>query len=109
MRHGRHLYQVQVAPSISRDGVLRGLHQRNIGAGVHYRAVHLHPYYRDRYQLAADSFPVASDISAHTLSLPLSPKVEERDQDDVVGALAATVEAVTAGQGKSGLTNRPAR
>lgn len=109
MRHGRHLYQVQVAPSISRDGVLRGLHQRNIGAGVHYRAVHLHPYYRDRYQLAADSFPVASDISAHTLSLPLSPKVEERDQDDVVGALSATVEAVTAGQGKSGLTNRPAR
>ncbi len=88
-RHARHLYQVQVAPEapLSRDALLDGLNQQRIGTGVHYRAVHLHPFYRDRYELAPEAFPVATAISERTLSLPLSPAVSESDQDDVVGAL----------------------
>jgi dTDP-4-amino-4,6-dideoxygalactose transaminase len=88
--HARHLYQVTVdsdAP-VNRDQLLDGLTARRIGAGVHYRGVHLHPYYRDKYGLEPDRFPVATAISERTLSLPLSPKVTEADQDDVVGALA---------------------
>jgi len=88
-RHARHLYQVLVAPdaALSRDGLVDGLNARNIGTGVHYRGVHLHPYYRDTYHLAPEDFPVATDISERTLSLPLGPKVTELDQDDVVAAL----------------------
>jgi dTDP-4-amino-4,6-dideoxygalactose transaminase len=90
MRHARHLYQVLVDPSaeISRDDVLNGLHAHNVGAGVHYRGVHLHPYYRDKYGLEPGAFPVATDISERTLSLPLSPKVTRQDQADVIEALA---------------------
>jgi dTDP-4-amino-4,6-dideoxygalactose transaminase len=54
---------------------------------VHYRGVHLHPFYRDKYDLVPEQFPVATAISDRTLSLPLSPKVTEADQDDVVAAL----------------------
>ena len=36
---------------------------------------------------------VASDISDRTLSLPLSPKVTDADQDDVVAALRELVTA----------------
>jgi dTDP-4-amino-4,6-dideoxygalactose transaminase len=88
-RHARHLYQVLVAPGapLSRDELLDALTERKIGTGVHYRGVHLHPFYRDRYGLTESDFPVASDISERTVSLPLSPKVTEADQDDVVGAL----------------------
>jgi dTDP-4-amino-4,6-dideoxygalactose transaminase len=88
-RHARHLYQVLVEPgaALSRDGLLDGLAELNIGTGVHYRGVHLHPYYRDRYDLVPEQFPVATAISERTLSLPLSPKVTEADQDDVVAAL----------------------
>ncbi|MDQ2895875.1 MAG: DegT/DnrJ/EryC1/StrS aminotransferase family protein, partial [Actinomycetota bacterium] len=88
-RHARHLYQVQVTPEapLSRDALLDALHQQRIGTGVHYRAVHLHPFYRDRYELVPEAFPVASAISERTLSLPLSPAVSEADQDDVVAAL----------------------
>jgi dTDP-4-amino-4,6-dideoxygalactose transaminase len=88
-RHARHLYQVlldPVAPT-TRDELLDALTARRIGAGVHYRGVHLHPYYRDKYGLRPASFPVASAISERTISLPLSPKVTEADQDDVVAAL----------------------
>ena len=88
-RHARHLYQVLLGSDVAmtRDGLLEGLTRRKIGTGVHYRGVHLHPYYRDRYHLAPERFPVATSISDRTLSLPLSPKVTEADQDDVVSAL----------------------
>jgi dTDP-4-amino-4,6-dideoxygalactose transaminase len=87
--HSRHLYQV-LAPtesSTDRDTLLDDLAQLRIGTGVHYRAVHLHPYYRDRFRLAPKDLPVATDISARTLSLPFGPGLGERDQDDVVSAL----------------------
>jgi dTDP-4-amino-4,6-dideoxygalactose transaminase len=89
-RHARHLYQVLLDPDapLGRDELLDGLTERNIGTGVHYRGVHLHPYYRERYGLAPEDFPVASAISERTLSLPLGPNVSEADQDDVVAALA---------------------
>jgi len=87
--HARHLYQVTISPDapLARDQLLAGLTARRIGTGVHYRAVHLHPYYRDRYGLEPERFPVANAISERTLSLPLSPKVSEADQDDVVQAM----------------------
>lgn len=88
-RHARHLYQVLVDPGagMTRDELLDGLTAEGIGTGVHYRGVHLHPYYRDRYGLAPEQFPVATAISERTLSLPLSPKVTESDQDDVASSL----------------------
>src|SRR4029077_13078549 len=88
-RHARHLYQVLVCAEarIGRDAVLDGLTERKIGTGVHYRCVHLHPFYRDKYGLAPEHFPEATAISARTVSLPLSPKVTEADQADVVAAL----------------------
>ena len=88
-RHARHLYQVTLDPDapLTRDELLDALTARRIGTGVHYRGVHLHPYYRDRYRLMPDQFPVATAISEGTLSLPLSPKVSDADQDDVVTAL----------------------
>lgn len=90
-RHARHLYQVLVEPGarLDRDGLLDHLHRERIGTGVHYRGVHLHPYYRDRYGIDPASLPVTTDISERTLSLPLSPSVTEADQDDVVAAIRA--------------------
>ena len=88
-RHARHLYQVLLHPEapLTRDELLEALNARGIGTGVHYRAVHLHPYYRDRYALAPERFPCATAISEQTISLPLSPKVTDADQQDVVSAL----------------------
>jgi dTDP-4-amino-4,6-dideoxygalactose transaminase len=87
--HARHLYQVLAAPDerLTRDELLDSLTAQRIGAGVHYRGVHLHPYYRDRYGLDPEEFPVATDISERTLSLPLGPTLSERDQEDVALAL----------------------
>ncbi len=92
-RHAVHLYPVLVDShcGVTRDEVLDGLLERRIGTGVHYRAVHLHPYYATRYAIEPGSLPVATDMSERTFSLPLCPSVTEADQDDVVEALAAVL------------------
>jgi dTDP-4-amino-4,6-dideoxygalactose transaminase len=98
-RHARHLYQILVdaQAGVARDGLLDFLTARRIGTGVHYRGVHLHPYYRERYAIEQERLPVATDISERTLSLPLSPAVSERDQEDVVFAIRdALVPGATA-------------
>jgi len=91
--HSWHLYQVLVDPDcgVARDAVLDGLLNRRIGTGVHYRGVHLHPYYRTRYEIDPASLPVATDISERTLSLPLMPAMTDEDQEDVADALAAVL------------------
>lgn len=88
-RHARHLYQVLVRPeaALDRDELLAFMTSRRIGVGVHYRGVHLHPYYRERYEIVPDDLPVATDISKRTISLPLAPNLTEEDQQDVVNAL----------------------
>jgi dTDP-4-amino-4,6-dideoxygalactose transaminase len=95
MRHARHLYQLRTTRDspLTRDQLLDELHARKIGAGVHYRGVHLHPYYSEKYNLVPEQFPVATAISDTTLSIPLSPKVTQPDQDDVIEALHEIVAA----------------
>jgi dTDP-4-amino-4,6-dideoxygalactose transaminase len=89
-RHARHLYQVLTTPGsrLSRDELLDRLTASGIGAGVHYRGVHLQPYYRERFGIDPRSLPVATDLSQRTLSLPLSPELTERDQLRVANAVA---------------------
>lgn len=88
-RHARHLYQILVNEDagVDRDTVLDFLTSRRIGTGVHYRAVHLHPYYQERYGIDPQSLPVATDISERTLSLPFAPDLTTDDQLDVAVAL----------------------
>jgi dTDP-4-amino-4,6-dideoxygalactose transaminase len=91
--HARHLYTVMIesdAPG-ARDRVRAAMHEQRIGTGVHFVALHLHPYYAETLGLHPDAFPNADWISHHTLSLPLSPALEERDIDDVVAALRASL------------------
>jgi dTDP-4-amino-4,6-dideoxygalactose transaminase len=93
-RHARHLYTVLLdleSLAIDRDGVIAELHRLGIGTGVHYRALHLHRYYRETYGYHRGQLPVAEWISDRTLSLPLSPGLTDADVDDVVAAVTATL------------------
>jgi len=88
--HGRHLYTVLVDPertAKSRDRVLDELVRLRIGTGVHYTALHLHPYYRETLGHRPGDFPNAERIGDRTLSLPLSPGLSDRDVEDVISAV----------------------
>jgi dTDP-4-amino-4,6-dideoxygalactose transaminase len=88
--HARHLYIIRLRLEqlrINRDGVVEQLHQRGIGTGIHYRALHLHKYYRETFGYRPEDFPHASDYSDRALSLPLSAKLTDRDVEDVITIL----------------------
>jgi dTDP-4-amino-4,6-dideoxygalactose transaminase len=88
--HARHLYAVLVdeaAAGISRDMLQARLRERGIATSVHFRAVHLHPYYRDRFNLRRGMFPIAESVSDTTLSLPLSPAMPAADVERVIEAV----------------------
>lgn len=96
--HARHLYTILVDPertAKSRDRVLDELVRLNIGTGVHYTALHLHPYYRETLGHRPGDFPNAERIGDRTLSLPLSSKLTDRDVEDVI---AAVRQVVTGGE-----------
>ena len=89
-RHAWHLYTPLINPEaagMDRDALMVGLKERNIGTGLHYRAVHLYPYYRDRYGFQRGDFPNAETVSDRIVSLPLFPAMTEADQDRVIGAM----------------------
>jgi len=89
LRHAHHLYIVEVdetAFGLDRDSLLAALRAENIGAGIHYRAVHLHPYYEELLHLSPADLPAATRLSSRVLSLPLSPAMS---QEDVVGVANA--------------------
>jgi dTDP-4-amino-4,6-dideoxygalactose transaminase len=89
-RHALHLFTLIVDTdnlNASREQVLAALQAENIGVGVHYTAVHLHPYYRETYGFARGDFPSAEFISDRTISLPFSTKLTDKDVDDVISAV----------------------
>jgi dTDP-4-amino-4,6-dideoxygalactose transaminase len=63
-----------------------------IGVGVHFRAVHLHPYYRETYGFTPGQFPVSEGASRSVVSLPLCPSLSEGEQDRVVEACRKVLE-----------------
>jgi dTDP-4-amino-4,6-dideoxygalactose transaminase len=93
--HARHLYTILVKAeelARTRDWVLNELLRWKIGTGVHYTALHLHPYYRQTFGYQLGDFPNAEYIGARTLSLPLSAKLSDQDVEDVVAAVRAVTQ-----------------
>lgn len=94
-RHARHLYTLLLDVdrlSASRDEIQQTLHRQHVGTGVHYRALHLHQFYREAFGYRPGDFPNAEWISDRTLSLPLSPKLSDEDVADVIFATTRTLE-----------------
>jgi dTDP-4-amino-4,6-dideoxygalactose transaminase len=90
-RHACHLYTVWVDAVGKRDWVLSALTAENIGVGVHYLPVHLHPYYRKSFGWREGDFPNAERIGAGTVSLPLSAALSDEDVADVITAFKSVV------------------
>jgi len=88
--HARHLYTLLVdkdRTGCGRDEFMQRLRDMGIGTGVHYRAVHLQPYYRERFGYRPEDFPAAYRISERTVSLPLSAGLSDEDVEDVIRAV----------------------
>lgn len=90
MVHAHHLYPVLVDPrvaGISRDDLQDRLRERGVSTSVHFRALHLHSFYRERFGFERGMFPVAERVSDQTLSLPLASALTDGEIDRVIEAV----------------------
>jgi len=88
-KHARHLYTIILKTeqlTKNRDYILDALQKENIGVGVHYTPLHLHPLYRREGYKKGD-FPHTEYIGDRTISLPLSAKLNKQDVEDVISAV----------------------
>lgn len=101
----RHLYVLRLnldRLTLDRAGLIRELTARRIGSSVHFIPIHHHTYYRERYRYPEGSFPVADREFERIVSLPLSPRLTDRDVDDVVEAVSEIVEGSRRSPGAPG-------
>lgn len=90
MTHAWHLFIVRVNTGKSgptRDEFMKQLKQKNIGTGLHFRAVHLQKYYREAMGMRPGMLPNTEWNSDRICSLPLFPDMTLDDVDDVVAAV----------------------
>jgi dTDP-4-amino-4,6-dideoxygalactose transaminase len=87
--HAWHLYVLQLAPSapVGRDQFIEQLFAMNIGCSVHYIPLHEHPYWRDRYHLTPEMFPVSDDVFRCSVSLPIYTRMTDADVARVIAAV----------------------
>lgn len=95
-KHAYHLYPIVVRTeqlAADRDTLMNAIQAQNVGIGIHFRAVHLHPYYAETFGFRRGMFPHAEYYSDRTISLPFYPKMSDADVGDVIevvqGVLAA--------------------
>jgi dTDP-4-amino-4,6-dideoxygalactose transaminase len=101
IRHAHHLYVIIVKTEelkADRDRIINEIQKNGIGVGVHFRALHLQPYYQNTFNppqppfskggkkggFERGMFPVAEYVSDRVISLPLYPKMKVSDVKYVI-------------------------
>jgi len=84
--HAWHLYVVRLSDEakINRDQLIEALFADGIGVSVHYIPLHLHPYWRERYNLQPEQFPHSQRAYERMVSLPLYTKMTDADVERVI-------------------------
>ena len=99
VRSAYHLYNIRVKVEElrwTRDQIMAAIQAENVGLGVHFRALHLHPYYRDHLGFRRGICPVAEAASDRLFSIPLYPGLSAAELQDVVTALTKVLAVARA-------------
>ncbi len=91
--HAWHLFVLRLsdAARLTRDELIDRLAAAGIGTSVHYVPLHRQPYWRDRYGLRPEQFPVADRAYQRMFSIPLFTAMSDDEQTRVIAALRAAL------------------
>ncbi len=89
-----HIYMIQLnldKLKVDRREMFEALRAENIGVNVHYIPVHLQPYYQKRFGYRRGDFPKAENYYSRAVTLPVFPKMSDKDIDDVIAAVKKVI------------------
>lgn len=85
--HSWHLFPLQLRRdrgALDRNEFVTALRARGVGCSVHWRPLHLHPYYEQTFGWQPQHLPVASAVWERLVSLPLFPDMREEEMEHVI-------------------------
>ena len=88
--HAGHLFPVRLnleRLGIDRDRFIEELKGAGVGCSVHWRPLHLHPYYRETFGWTPEDLPAATALWRRLVSLPIFPGMREEERAHVVRTL----------------------
>lgn len=89
-----HIYMIQLnleRLKVDRREIFEALRAENIGVNVHYIPIHLQPYYQKRFGYRRGDFPKAENYYSRAITLPIFPKMTDKDVDDVIRAVKKVI------------------
>lgn len=94
--HSWHLFPIKLDLenlSIDRNGFLDQLREEGVGFSVHWRPLHLHPYYEDGFGWRSSDLPVATREWVRQVSLPIFPSMSDGEQSHVIHVIRKLLRA----------------
>jgi len=88
--HSWHLFPIRLRLeklSIDRNEFIVQLRQHGVGCSVHWRPLHLHPYYEETFGWRPEHLPIASVQWTRLISLPMFPDISDEERDWVVSVV----------------------
>jgi len=85
--HSWHLFPLKLRLdqlSIDRAEFIQQLFQLGVRCSVHWRPLHLHPYYQNTFGWRPDDLPIASATWLRLVSLPLFSSMRQDEIDHVI-------------------------
>jgi perosamine synthetase len=93
--HAWHLFSVKLRLAklgIDRNELVAELKGAGVGCSVHWRPLHLHPYYAETFGWRAEDLPAASAAWERIVTLPLFPAMTDAEHEHVVAVVQGICE-----------------
>ena len=90
--HSWHLFPIRLCLeklAIDRNQFIEALKRSGIGCSVHWRPLHLHPYYQETFGWRPEEFRVSTGVWERLISLPIFPDMRDDELEHVVTTVKA--------------------
>jgi dTDP-4-amino-4,6-dideoxygalactose transaminase len=90
--HSWHLFPIRLrleSLAIDRNAFMDELKAGGVGCSVHWRPLHLHPYYEETFGWKSEDLPAATRVWERLISLPLFPTMTDAEIAHVVDTVRA--------------------
>jgi len=81
-KDAKHLYIIQIRKKlwkISRDDLIVKLNELGVGTSVHYKPVHMHSFYQNKYGFKVDDFVKSKNLYESAISIPMYPDLKNEE------------------------------